>query len=90
MKTKRLFLFGLPAVLLALGLVMAASLTLVGCGEEEESGTPGSGVTATISGTPKIGNTLNLTFTGFAPFLPYTTWKAGDATGEGDISPMVV
>jgi hypothetical protein len=36
MKTKRFFLFGLPAVLLALGLVAAASLALAGCGEEED------------------------------------------------------
>jgi hypothetical protein len=83
MKTKRFFLFGLPAVLLALGLVLATSLTLVGCGEEDESSTIGSGATATISGTPKIGNTLNVTFTGFAPYLLYITWKSGGATGEG-------
>ncbi|MDR1232470.1 MAG: hypothetical protein LBK61_13840 [Spirochaetaceae bacterium] len=36
MKTKRFFLFGLPAVLLALGLVLAASLTLAGCGGDDD------------------------------------------------------
>jgi hypothetical protein len=38
MKTKTFFLFGLPAVLLALGLVAAASLTLAGCGGDDDGG----------------------------------------------------
>jgi hypothetical protein len=36
MKTKRFFLFGLPVMLLALGLVLAASLALAGCGGEDD------------------------------------------------------
>jgi hypothetical protein len=40
MKTKRFFLFGLPVVLLALGLVVSASLTLAGCStDSDDSGT---------------------------------------------------
>ncbi|MDR1231211.1 MAG: hypothetical protein LBK61_07405 [Spirochaetaceae bacterium] len=75
MKTKRFFLFGLLAVLLALGLV------LVGCGDddEEESGS----ATATVTGTPQVGQTLTVTFTGFTPDPGDISWTSGGATGEG-------
>ncbi|MDR1095526.1 MAG: hypothetical protein LBL31_03995 [Spirochaetaceae bacterium] len=37
MKTKRFSHFGLPVVLLALGLVVSASLALAGCGDDDET-----------------------------------------------------
>jgi hypothetical protein len=42
MKTKRFFLFGLPVVLLALGLVVSASLTLAGCSTDSDDGNGGT------------------------------------------------
>jgi hypothetical protein len=78
MKMKRFFVFGLPTVLLALGLVLA------GC---DNGSTSNGGATATISGTPKIGETLTATFSGFSVDDIY--WKsASSLTGEsgGNIS----
>jgi hypothetical protein len=44
MKTKRFFIFGLPVVLLALGLIVSASLTLAGCStDSDDSGTKEAG-----------------------------------------------
>jgi hypothetical protein len=45
MKTKRFLIFGLPVLLLALGLIVSASLTLAGCGDlnNESAGTTGDG-----------------------------------------------
>jgi hypothetical protein len=42
MKTKRFFIVGLPAVLRALGLVVAASLMLAGCGDDDDGGDGGA------------------------------------------------
>jgi hypothetical protein len=74
MKTKRFFLFGLLAVLLALGLVLA------GCGDDDDDG---GGATATISGEAKVGETLTAEFSGFTADSIY--WKsASSETGAGD------
>jgi hypothetical protein len=77
MKTKRFFLFGLPAVLLALGLVLA------GC---DNGSTDSGGATATISGIPKIGETLTVTFSGFTPSAGDIYWVAASSPtgGSGD------
>jgi hypothetical protein len=77
MKTKGYF-FGLPVMLLALGLVLAASLTLAGCGEEEEE------KSITVSGEAKVGATLTATFSGFTPDADDIWWNsANTADGEG-------
>jgi hypothetical protein len=88
MKTKRFFLFGLPVVLLALGLVLA------GCGDDDDDdggnggGGGGGDAAATISGTPRMGATLTVTYTGFTPSFSGTYWKyAHSLTGteEGNV-----
>jgi hypothetical protein len=75
-KSKALVFMGLAAILLAFGLVLA------GCGDGA-----GGGPTVTISGTPKVGETLTATSTGDFQSDFIWCWRFPDSTatfGIGD------
>jgi hypothetical protein len=57
MKTKRGFSFGLPAVLLVLGLVLAVSLVLAGCDDGSSGGSSGVSKMVTITNISGISGT---------------------------------
>jgi hypothetical protein len=78
MKTKRVFLFGLPVALLTLGLVVAASLALAGCGGEEDGDGDGGTLVGTWAGSGAVeGSTLTFTDT------TWTQKEAGGSTTSG-------
>jgi hypothetical protein len=83
MKTKRFFLFGLSAVLLALGLVLAASLTLAGCGGDDGDGGGGGldlpGIDEETTGRSSIsGTNISVTGTGMPQALETKTGSYGE------------
>jgi hypothetical protein len=59
MKTKRFFLFGLPAVLLAVSASLTLGLVLAGCGDDDEEDGDGGGGGATL---PDYAGTYTGTF----------------------------